>query len=207
MTEKTGGKKGRGQGALRKDGLPRESNLGTTNPVVDDTNWRVKVVARHRIKFDDKAKQRYLDKLAETGRRWAAEDAAGVARVTVDAHKKNDPEFEAACEEAADEYATSGLMKIESEALEGQLETRYDPETGAVVSEVRRFETRIREMFLKRHDPAYNDRTHVELSGQVGVLVVAPIQSMSDWTRMSEAHDKASAESQNPDAAGAGPVH
>lgn len=206
MTEKRG-KKGRGQGALRRDGKPRESNVGTSKPVVDDSNWRVKVVARHRIKFDDVAKQRYVDELARTGRRWAAEEAAGVARTTVDAHKKNDPEFGAACEEAADQYATRGLMKIETEALEGSLETRYDPMTGSVVSEVKRFETRLREMFLKRHDPAYNDRTHVELSGQVGVLVVAPIQSMSDWTRMSEAHDKASAESQNPDAAGAGPVH
>lgn len=204
MTQKTGGKKGRGQGVIRKDGKPRESNVGTSKPVVDDSNWRVKATRRNRIKFDDAAKERYLAQLRETGRRWAAEDAAGVGRTTVDAHKRNDPVFAEACEEAADDYATRGLMKIETEALEGSLETRYDPETGGVVSETRRYETRLREMFLKRYDPGYNERKHVEFSGQVGVLVTAPIQSMEDWTRMTEAHDRASAEAQNPDAADAG---
>jgi hypothetical protein len=196
----------RGTGVPRKDGQPRESNVGTTKPVVDDSNWRVKVVARHRIKFDDVAKERYLVELARTGRRWAAEKAAGVARSTVDGHKKNDPQFAEACEEAAEAYATSGIMRIENDAIEGQLEVRYDPE-GNVVSEVRRFETRLRELFLKKNDPAYNEKSHVELAGQVGVLVVAPIQSMSDWARMADAHDKASAESQNPDAADGPAIH
>lgn len=197
----------RGKGVLRKDGQPRESNTGTTKPVVDDSNWRVKVVARHRIKFDDKAKQRYLDELARTGRRWAAEDAAGVARTTVDAHKKNDPEFSAACDEAADQYATRGLMKIEAEALDGQLETRYDPETGSVVSEVRRFETQLRMMFLKRHDPGYNEKAHLEISGKVGVVFAPPLASMDDWKKLAEAHDAASAKAQNPDAADSASVH
>jgi hypothetical protein len=191
----------RGKGVLRKDGQPRESNTGTTKPVVDDSNWRVKVVARHRIKFDDKAKQRYLDKLAETGRRWAAEDAAGVARTTVDAHKKNDPDFAAACDEAAENYATRGLMKIEAEALDGQEIQRFDPETGALVQTERRFETRLREMFLKRHDPGYNEKAHIEVTGKVGVVFAPPLASMDDWKRMAEAHDQVSAAAQNPDAA------
>jgi len=207
MTERTGGKRGRGQGVLRKDGQPRESNVGTTAPVVDDSNWRVKVVRRNRIKFDDKAKERYLAELARTGRRWAAEDAAGVGHTTVSEHRKNDPEFAEACDEAVEAYATRGLMKIETEALDGQEVTRFDPETGAVVQVERRFETRLREMFLKRYDQGYNERSHVEVSGKVGVVFAPPIASMDDWKRFAEAHDRASAAAQNPDAADASTVH
>lgn len=192
---------------LRKDGQPRESNVGISTPVVDDSNWRVKVVARNRLKFDDPAKQRYLDELARTGRRWAAEKAAGVAHSTVSNHRKQDPEFNEACDEALDAYATSGLMKIETEALEGQEIQKFDPETGALVQTERRFETRLREMFLKRYDTGYNERAHVEVSGKVGVVFAPPIATMADWGKMVEAHDRVSAEAQNPDAAGAGTVH
>lgn len=203
MTEpkKTGGKRGRGQGALRKDGQPRESNVGTSKPVVDDSNWRVKAQRVHRIKFDDVAKQRYLEKLRQTGRRWAAEDAAGVARTTVDAHKKNDPDFSAACDEASEAYAMRGVMKIEQEAIEGHEELTYDAE-GNLIKERRVFETRLREMFLKKHDPSYNEKSHVEVTGKVGVVFGPPVLSMAEWGKFAEAHDKASAEAQNPDAAG-----
>jgi hypothetical protein len=191
----------RGKGVLRRDGQPRESNVGTTKPVVDDSNWRVKVVARHRIKFDDVAKERYLVELARTGRRWAAEKAAGVARSTVDGHRKNDPQFAEAHEEAAEAYAASGIMRIEADALEGTKIERFDPETGAVVQVERRFETRLREMFLKKNDPGYQEKAHIEVSGKVGVVFAPPIVSMDEWGKFAEAHDRASAEAQNPDAA------
>jgi hypothetical protein len=205
MSEKTGGKRGRGQGALRKDGQPRESNVGTTKPVVDDSNWRVKAVRRGRIKFDDQAKERYLQELARTGRRWAAEDAAGVARSTVDEHKKNDPDFGAACEEAAEAYATRGIMKIETEALDGQEVQRFDPETGTLVQTEVKFETRLREMFLKRHDPGYRDKSSLELTGKVGVVVVPAVSSMADWRKLVEDHERNNAKALDPDAAGSAP--
>lgn len=191
----------RKRGSLRKDGQPRESNVGTSTPVVDDSNWRVKVVARHRVKFDDNAKQRYLDALTETGRRWFAEEAAGVAHTTVANHRKADPEFDECCNEALEAYAARGLAKIETEALEGQKVTRFDPETGAVVQVERRFETRLREMFLKRYDSGYHDKAHVEISGKVGVVFAPPMASMAEWGKLVEAHDRASAEAQDPDAA------
>lgn len=200
MTKRRG-KLGRGQGKLRKDGQPRESNVGTTKPVVDDSNWRVKVVARHRIKFDDVAKERYLAELKRTGRRWAAEDAAGVARSTVDAHKKNDPDFAAACEEAAEAYATRGIMKIEQEALDGQEIQRFDPETGALVQSERKFETRLREMFLKKNDPGYHEKASLELTGKVGVFVVPGVTSMDAWRKLVEDHEQKNAKSLDPDAA------
>lgn len=207
MTEKkkTGGKRGRGQGVLRKDGKPRESNVGTSKPVVDDSNWRVKAQRKNRVKFDDKAKQRYLEALRETGRRWQAEDAAGVARSTVDTHKENDPEFAEACDVAAEEYAARGLAKIERDAVEGHIEKRYDPMTGALVSEVPRFETQLRVKFLERYERAYHPKHQIEHSGEIGgALVIPGVAALSDWEEAVRKHDRANAKSQDPDEADTG---
>lgn len=198
---KTGGKRGRGQGVFRKDGKPRESNVGTSKPVVDDSNWRVKAQRKHRIKFDDKAKQRYLEALRESGRRWQAEEAAGVARSTVDHHKEIDPEFAEACDVAAEEYAARGLAKIERDAIEGHVEKRYDPMTGNLVSEVPRFETQLRVKFLERYEREYNPKHQVEHSGAVGGIVTIPgVAALADWEEAVRKHDRENAKSQSPDA-------
>lgn len=190
------------RGVLRKDGQPRESNVGTTKPVVDDTNWRVKVVARHRIKFDDVAKQRYLDKLSETGRRWLAEEAAGVAHSTVADHLSKDPEFEEAYNDALRAYADKGISKIERDALDGQAITRFDPETGSVVQVERRFETPLRIKFLERYEREYHPKHQIEHSGEIGGAFVIPgIAPLSDWEAAVMQHDRDSAKSQDPDAA------
>jgi hypothetical protein len=200
--KKTGGKRGRGQGALRKDGKPRESSTGTAKPVVDDSGWRVKAQRKSRIKFDDKAKQRYLEALRQTGRRWQAEDAAGVARTTVDDHKENDPEFAAACEEAAEEFVARGLAKIERDAVEGHIEKRYDPMTGTLVSEVPRFETQLRVKFLERYEREYHPKHQIEHSGAIsGVITIPGVAALTEWEEAIRKHDRDNAKSQDPDAA------
>src|SRR6185295_32952 len=111
--------KGRGRGVRRKDGEVRESTTLARRPVVDDSNWRKKLQRAHRVKFDDVAKERYIDMLRATGRKWMSEDAAGIAHATADRHYKDDPEFQQAVDGALEEYATRGIIKIEREALEG----------------------------------------------------------------------------------------
>src|SRR5690606_679511 len=127
-TKKIGGKRGRGQGVLRKDGKPRESNTGTSRPVVDDSAWRVKAKRKGRIKFDDAAKERYLRALAETGRKWCAEQAAGVNKTTVADHLEKDPEFADAVYDAMAEYCTPKIVQIEREAIDGHEEKTFDAE-------------------------------------------------------------------------------
>jgi hypothetical protein len=202
MTErkKTGGKRGRGQGVLRKDGKPRESNTGTRKPVVDDTNWRVKAQRKNRIKFDDKAKKRYLDELAATGRKWSAEQAAGVARSTVEHHLENDPEFADAFEDAIAKYSTPKIIQIEKEAIEGHLDQHYHD--GQLVRERRVYETRLREKFLERYEPEYHPKYQVEHSGNVpGQVIIPGLAALTDWEQAVSQHDRASTKHQNPDEA------
>lgn len=204
MTDKkrTGGKQGRGQGVLRKDGKPRESNTGTRRPVVDDSAWRVKAKRKHRIKFDDIAKQRYLKALEETGRKWFAEQAAGVARSTVESHLANDPEFADAFEDALAAYATPKVVQIEKEAVEGHQELTYDSE-GNLIKERRVYETRLREKFLERYEHEYHPKYQVEHSGEIrgGAYVIPGVAPLEDWEAAVRKHDQASAKSQDPDAA------
>lgn len=200
MTKKTGGKRGRGQGALRKDGQPRESNTGTRKPVVDDSNWRVKAKGKHRIKFDDIAKQRYLTALAETGRKWFAEQAAGVARSTVESHLENDTEFADAFEDAVAAYSAPKIVQIEKDACEGQKIERFDPETGALIQVEHRFETRLRERFLERYEREYRQKSEIDLNARGGCVIIPGTVALSDWERAVNDHDRAQAKNHAPDA-------
>jgi hypothetical protein len=200
MKKKTGGKPGRGQGVLRKDGKPRESNTGTRKPVVDDSGWRVKAQRKHRIKFDDVAKKRYLTELEATGRKWSAEQAAGVARSTVEAHLENDPEFADAFEDAIAAYSTPKCVQIEKEAVEGHEELTYDAE-GNLIKERRVYETRLREKFLERYEREYHPKHQIEHSGSVGGIVTIPgVAALADWEEAVRKHDRENAKSQSPDA-------
>jgi len=197
----------RGRGVLTKAGVPRKSNTGTRKPVVDDSNWREKARGKHRIKFDDVAKKRYLDALRETGRKWFAEQAAGVARSTVDAHLKNDPEFADAYEDAAQAYVAPRIVQIEKELCEGHLQVTYDGKTGALTSEKRVFETRLREKFLEKHDPGYRQKAEVEHTGEIGLAVIPGVLALSDWEKAAAEHDRKNAQYQDPDAAAAHVEH
>jgi hypothetical protein len=196
-----GPKSKRGRGVLRKDGKPRESNTGTRKPVVDDSNWRVKATGKHRIKFDDRRKAKYLAELAATGRKWSAEQAAGVARSTVDAHLENDPDFAEALEDALAEYSTPKIIQIEKELCEGFPEYTYDRD-GNLIKEKRNYETRLREKFLERYEPEYHPKHKVEHSGEIGGIALIPgVAALGDWEQSVQQHDRASAKAQNPDEA------
>jgi hypothetical protein len=192
----SGGKRGRGQGCLRKDGKPRESNTGTRKPVVDDSGWRVKAQRKTRIKFDDVAKKRYLDALAETGRKWFAEQAAGVARSTVETHLENDPEFADAFEDAIASYSAPRLVQIEKEAIEGHEDKHYDAE-GKLVRERRVYETRLREMFLKKHDPGYKEKSEVDVNARGGCVILQGVLTDEDFERKAAEHDRTQAKNQS----------
>jgi hypothetical protein len=193
--------KGRGQGVRRKDGQLRKSTTSGRNPVVDDSNWRKRLQRAHRLKFDDVAKQRFLEALFETGLKCVALDAAGVSRATMERHYEDDPEFQEAYDVAMEEYSARGVKKIEREALEGHQELTYDRE-GNLVKERRVFETRLRERFLEAHDPRYHPKQKIEHSGEVGGIAIVPgVAALSDWEAAVQQHDRASAKSQDPNEA------
>jgi len=190
--------------ALTKAGKPRRSPSGTRRPQVDDSNWRVKMQRAHRCKFDDQAKQRYLQAMVDEGRQWYACDAAGITKSTAERHLANDPEFADAVEAAINEHRSKRLKTIETQGLEGHLQIRKVGED--VVEEKRVFETPIRVKMLEKYDPDYRSRTELEVTGKTGVVVIPGVVTLGDWTQLVQQHDQRHAKAQNPDAADESPA-
>jgi hypothetical protein len=199
----TRGKKGRGRGYVRKDGQLHASTTGPRKPIVDTSTWRKQNVAKHRIKFDDPAKQRYLDALRTTGRKWEAEQAAGVSRTTAERHLELDPAYADSVDDALQEYATKRIVQIEKEAIEGHQQLRYGPE-GQLLEEKRVYETRLREMFLKRYDPAYQERSHLELDAAPGCVLVPATLAHGEWEKAVSEHDRVNAKNLDPESESSG---
>lgn len=170
---------------------PRASTTGTFAPIADQTDWR-KRLKDCRIKFDDKAKARYLAEYERTGIKGAAARAAGVTNETVLRHiKEVDPDFGEAAEEAWRAWASRVELKMSEEAIEGVLVTKSrrvkatdgtDDWEEEVHREVK-FETPLRAMIMKRINPEYreNSTLNVNAGSGGGVLVIPMVSTREEW--------------------------
>lgn len=167
---------------------PRRSSTGRYAPVVDMTDWRVKVLER-RVKFDDVQKKVYLEEYAKHGLKGRAAEAANVTLGCVYNHRKNDPVF-AEMEEAAWQARCDAVRgSIEADALEGFDRKHY--KDGELIKEEKVYETPIRLAMLKRHDPEYRDKLDVNMSGAGGGVLVVPMRlSMEEWEALYSPKDE-----------------
>lgn len=176
-------------------GMPRRSGAAPAHPVADQTNWRVQLQPG-RIKFDDVAKAKFLAHFAEHGRPKHAADAADVTLLTATKHRKNDPDFAKAWDEAAasyrDKFVKLGIGKL---AFEGLPITKVNPSTGALYTEKTEHATHLVAMELKRIDPSYREKQEIALSGAGGVLVVPGAMTPAEWVKDQE---RKNAERENP---------
>lgn len=145
-----------------------------------DGNWRVKVVAQ-REKFDDIAKQTFLDEYSQHARMSDAARAAGVTPPTVRRHLENDPDFAEACLAAEHTYRDRLIAHHQELVFEGTTKVSYDRQ-GNVVSEEKIYPVRLIELELKKHDEGYRDKREVDMKVSGGVLVApAEVSSIDDW--------------------------
>lgn len=156
----------------RKDGQPAASTTGKKNPPVNMANWREKL-QQSRIKFDDEQKERYLQVLAETGRKGEAAQSVGVCPTTVKRHIEIDPDFAEAYENALDAYRDK-VHDIAQSTYDGRLKK---PILGGqfkdeIVAHETIIHANILAMELKRVDPSYKDRQEIDMNVKGGVLVV-----------------------------------
>ena len=165
------------------------SSRGTFFPTLDYSNWREKIKDQRAIKLDDAAKQRYIETLAQTGKRGLAAAAAGVTGSTIQKHMKADPDFIEACEQAIDDYREQRVLMIENQALAGFEETIFSP-TGEMATR-QRYETQLRIMVLKAYDKeTYTERKEIDVTFKGGAIVIPLPPSADDWDSMFEGHGK-----------------
>ena len=122
------------------------------------------IARRSSLKFNDAAKARYLDALAESGRHECAALAAGVVSRVSRRHRDADPEFEMACEQAIEDYNAWIYNLARTRMAEGS--------------------DRLIELELKKIDPSYRDKPliDVNLNGGGGVIMGVPAKSPEQIT-------------------------
>jgi hypothetical protein len=144
-------------------------------------NWR-KTLQAGKIKFDDKAKARYLESLAQDGRKMEACKAAGVVPSTVQSHKDNDPDFLEQWDVAEQTYRDRLIGHHQTLIFEGEETIIFDIETGKIKSRTVKFPIRLIELELKKVDPAYRDKQQIEHGAMGGGVLVAPAgMEPMDW--------------------------
>lgn len=159
-----------------------------------EPNWRAR---QKQTKFNDEAKEIFLEHYRKTFRLGVSARVAGVCVQTVVDHKKKDPVFAAACEEARYIYADLVEDTMHKVAIEGTTKTTYDKQ-GNVVSVEIIHATNILAMMAKRSNPEYKEATGagIELNlSASGVLVVPERQrniedAKADQVEFNKLHDK-----------------
>lgn len=153
------------------------------DPADPESNWQLSY-----RKFTPERKQIYLTHLEQTGIQAVAARWAGVSSGCIRDHRKADPHFDEACCEAEEYYHAMCAASILNQARVGMIDEKYDRE-GNVISRRVSYETRIRELMLKRARPDYNETQKQEMTVVGGAVVVpAPIDSVESWEDVVKRH-------------------
>lgn len=155
----------------------------------DMKTWRTKLQAS-KIKFDDTQKGIYLNHLRQFGRKQQACAAAGVGLDTVARHIENDPEFANAREEALAAYADvvqQLAWKLMSGVKKPIVGGQFKDE---IITHELVHATNLLAMEMRKTDPAYKDRSEVDMNHKGGgVLVAPPGISAEDFVKQEEARN------------------
>ena len=130
-------------------------------------------------KFTDELKERFCQKLAKCGLIAKSAHAIGVSHRTIEEHRKKDPEFLAAFEQAMALYRDRVEQEVHDRAIEGWEEPVFyqgkQTSTKLVKSD------RLLELLAKRYVHEYRERFQGEINVKGGVLVVGAQMTAEQW--------------------------
>ena len=151
--------------------------------------WRT-VISMSRTKFDEEAKEVFLEEYVEHGRIGEAAMMAGTTGATVREHMKKDSDFGEAVIVAEQGYKDRLIAHHQNLLFNGTMKKTYDRQ-GNLVSSERVYPIRLIELELKKHDKGYRDKQEVAVNHTGGVLVApAEVKDIDDWeARFSKAKD------------------
>lgn len=159
------------------DGSPPPGHAAPGDTLV---SWYVD----HRaVKFDRRAQERFLRAMMVCPTVNKACSVAGVSRMTVYWHKRNNPDFSRAMDESREFFKDLIEEEIFRRAVEGWDEPVFGGQfKDMVVGYVRRHDGKLLELLAKRHIPEYRDKATVDHNHGGGVLLIptAPA-TVEDW--------------------------
>jgi hypothetical protein len=129
--------------------------------------------------------QNFLNELEKTGLYETAANRVGLHGRVVERLMKLDDRFKIMCEDRIKSFVDTLQMELHRRAVLGWDEPQFNHKTGVQIGVVRRYDSRLLELMIKRHVPEYNEKVDVSVTQQVGVLVV-PIRATSvrEWEKM-----------------------
>lgn len=162
-------------------GLTRSSSKFVAYEEQDENgNWRVRIKSQQ-LKFDDDAKQRFLEEYSKFGRIGDSCRAAGVSHTTYLKHLQEDQDFGEACLMAEKDYQSKLIAHHQDLVFNGQTKVTYDRQ-GNIVSEEKVYPIPLIQMELRKHDEGYRDNKTMDVKVSGGVLIApADVASIDEW--------------------------
>lgn len=140
-------------------------------PAADFSNWRPRLRVAKMRELTDEDKQRYLEKLSQTGKVYIAARAACLHYHTVTKQMEMDEEFNELVDAALKHYNEHVEAIIEQDALR-------DPEA-----------TQLRVMLLKASNrERYSDKTNLDVTFKGGAVVVPLTPTADEWEKQFANH-------------------
>ena len=134
------------------------------------------------MRFDTQRKLRFLTLYRLTGQLQRSARESGISPHTVRAHVKSDTDFKLAMEEAYGDFKESLESEVMRRAVMGWEEPVY--QQGILAGTVRKYDSRLMELLVKRHIPEYKERYEVQHNITGGLVAVpAGSQSVDDWAK------------------------
>lgn len=139
----------------------------------------------------------FLETLAAVGTLRAAAESIGICAGTARIARRREvagrpnpayhAEFDAACEQALQDFADLLKSEARRKAVEGWVEREVFDKDGNKLGDVRKFSDRMHELLLKRHDPEFRERhehsVRAQVDAQVTTLPMERLREMSPRAR------------------------
>lgn len=126
--------------------------------------------------------ERFFGHLEKNGVLYRAAELAGLSYQTINRLKKDDEDFKALVNEAMQVYREVLEQEAHRRAVTGWDEPVFSQKTGEKIGTVKRYDSKLLELMLKRHIPEFREKFEGEIKISGGVLIapVAPV-SVDDW--------------------------
>lgn len=130
--------------------------------------------------FTARRKEKFLAAFRETGLLNKSAYVIDIDTETIRRHRKKDPEFSAAYDEALQDFREVLEAEAYRRAVDGIEKGVYYQ--GALVVSEQQYSDRMLELLLKRHIPAFRDKHQVDMNVNGGVLVVpGNSETAAEW--------------------------
>jgi hypothetical protein len=122
--------------------------------------------------------ERFLECLADCGLVMHSADLAGLSWYTIKRLSKQDEDFKGLIDESIERYKDALVREAHRRAVEGWEEPVFSHKTGTQMGTIRKYDSRLLELMLKRHIPEFREKFEGEIKMTGGVLI-APLAPTS----------------------------